>query len=245
MRFVALDLETTGVDPRKDRIVEIHMREVTWPLLHTYHATSIIVNPGVPIPPEATAVHGFSDDDVVDQPFFSDIAEDVQGYVDDSALIAYNGRRFDVPLLHHELVRAGCAGIPLNTLVIDPYEIFVRDVPRTLAGALKHYAGEVHEAAHEAAADVDAMIKVLGTQMLYHPHPEILLEASRPDRRAIDHDGCFYVGQDGVVRFNFGKHRGQPIIQHHDYLRWMLSRDFGSDVECAIRNALQRPGAAA
>ena len=67
--LAVIDLETTGTDIRTDRIVEISVIRVD-PCGDREHRTRRI-NPGVPIPPDATAVHGISDADVADQPTFA------------------------------------------------------------------------------------------------------------------------------------------------------------------------------
>lgn len=238
MRFIALDTETTGVDPRRDRIVELHLREVTWPLLTTKAAFNVVLNPGIPIPPEATHVHGINDQDVAMCPSFHSIATRVQSMLKGAVLIAYNGRRFDVPLLHNELVRVGCPGLPIDQPIIDPYELFIQDYPRTLAGALLQYEGEEHKNAHSAKGDVDAMIKVLGAQLLTRPSADVLEDALRPEKLPLTRGNEFYEDSDGVIRFGIGQYRNRPIAEHPDFLRWMLRRDFPDDVKAIAKKAL-------
>lgn len=244
MRFIALDTETTGVDAGRDRIVQLHVREVTWPLLATKVAFNVMLNPGIPIPAAATDVHGIRDQDVQMCPPFYAIAERLQSMLKGAVLIAYNGRRFDIPLLHNELVRVGCPGIPLNQPIIDPYEIFVQDYPRTLAGALMQYAGREHIRAHDPEADVDAMLSVLLNQLLTHPAPDVLEDALRPEKMPLVRGGAFYEDPDGVIRFGIGRHRDRPIAEYPDFLRWMLRRDFPDDVK-AIAKKLLNSGLAA
>lgn len=246
MRFMALDIESTGVDPRTDRIIQLHLREVDWPLLRTQWKQTLTFNPGVPIPPGATFVHGFTDDMVAGQAPFAAIADRLRTrFSEDCVVIAYNGRRFDVPLLHHEFVRAGVPGLPPDLPIIDPYEIFIQDYPRTLTGALRHYLAEAHTKAHDAEADVDAMIKVLGTQLTYHPAPTVLDNALHPEHVRMDIAGCFYRDTDGVIRFGFGKHKGKPAAAYPEYLKWMLRRDFGEDAKKCANACLQNVPAAA
>lgn len=246
MRFIALDIESTGVDPRKDRIIEMHMRQVDWPLLRTLWSTTYRFDPEIPIPPEATLVHGFTDELVKGCAPFQYTARDLrERFSDDCIVIAYNGRRFDVPMLHHEFIRAGVPGLAADLPIIDPYEIFIQDYPRTLAGALRHYQAEGHPKAHDAKADVDAMIKVLGAQLCYHPAPEILDNALHPDHVRLDFGGCFYRDGEGVIRFGFGKHRGKPAASHPEYLKWMLRRDFAEDAKKCAKECLEHVPAAA
>lgn len=242
MRFVALDIESTGTNPRKDRIIELHIREVTWPLLFTKKERTVLCNPQVPIPPEATLVNGFTDDMVKECLPFVYSAPDVQDLLTfdgECVIIAYNGRRFDVPLLHNELRRCGMPGLEPDQPIIDPYEIFLQHLPRSLTGALKYYAGENHDGAHDAKNDVEAMIKVLGNQLLYQPYPEILEAALKNDKRPLDHCGCFYEDSQGVIRFGFGKHKGESALAHPDYLKWILRHDFDDDVKRLAKNCLE------
>ncbi len=168
-RFLALDTETTGTNRRKDRIVELFILEVDETL---DPGASLLqrFNPGIPIPAEATAVHGIRDEDVRDAPPFRRLAPRIQNLVADSPLIAFNGLTFDLPLLHEELARAGQAGLDPNQTVIDPYRLFVEDHPRTLAGAVRHYLGRDHDGAHSAEGDVRAMLDVLRVQLARRRH---------------------------------------------------------------------------
>ncbi len=238
MRFIALDTETTGTDPAKDRIIELHMRQVLWPLLQDLAPYNVVVDPGVPIPSAATAIHGFAAKDVVGKPSFRELAGPVQHMLEGAVIIAYNGRRFDVPLLHNELVRAGCKGLPVDQPVIDPYEIFLEDSPRTLTGAMQHYIGAEHPGAHSAAADVDAMLEVLRIQMKNHPADELLAATTNATKRPLDHGNRFHLDAKGVARFSFGKYRDQAVGAYPAYLHWMLGADFPKDVKDLAANFL-------
>ncbi len=164
MRFLALDLETTGTVPGQDRIVEFTSAELDHNgSEHTVRTER--VNPEVPIPAAATAIHGITDADVATQPTFATLAPRIQGLLEgDVCLVAYRAM-FDVRFLHHELVRAGQRGIPASVPVVDPYVLFLEDAPRTLADALRFYCGEEHTGAHGSATDVRAMARVLRAQL--------------------------------------------------------------------------------
>jgi DNA polymerase-3 subunit epsilon len=122
------------------------------------------LNPEAPIPAAATAVHGIRDQDVQDSPRFRDVAARVQGFLRGHTLIAYNGKRFDIPVLHRALREAGQPGIRGNP-ILDPYLLFTQDAPRTLTAACQYYLGLAHPKAHESAADVQAMLDVLRMQL--------------------------------------------------------------------------------
>jgi DNA polymerase-3 subunit epsilon len=161
--FVALDLETTTMHSASARIVEMTLVVLDHDFTPKRGFTQRI-NPETPIPAEATAVHGIRDQDVQDEPRFRDVAGRVQGFLRGHTLIAYNGKRFDIPVLHRALREAGQPGIRANP-VLDPYLLFTQDAPRTLTAACQYYLGVPHPNAHESAADVQAMLDVLRIQL--------------------------------------------------------------------------------
>jgi DNA polymerase-3 subunit epsilon len=216
--------------------VELHLTQVTFPGLQVLTEWASRFNPEMPIPAQATRLHGIRDEEVAKEPRFAETAEWLQRLLRRHVLIAYNGRRFDVPLLHNELVRCGQEGLPAGQFVIDPYELFQQDIPRTLTGAVHHYLGEAHPEAHTARGDVHAMLRVLG-QQLRSRDPTLVLEGLKRTSY-FDRAGCFYQEPDGVIRFGFGKHRGEPVAGHPDYLQWILGADFEPRVKRLARDFL-------
>lgn len=237
-RFLALDTETTGTNPCKDRIIELFVLEVD-EHLEPGQSLQQRFSPGIAIPAKATAVHGIRDEDVRDAPPFSRLAARVQGMLEDAVLIAFNGLTFDLPLLHEELTRAGQPGVGPNSAVIDPYRLFIEDAPRTLAGAVRHYLGREHDGAHSAEGDARAMLEVLRVQWARRHAKAPRLEDLRfaDGREWLDASRCFY-RQDGVVRFGFGKHRGEPAQAFPRYLEWMAKGDFSAQAKQVARRVL-------
>ena len=94
--IVFFDLETTGINIAKDRIVEISVLKV-YPNGKEEQKT-IRVNPGMHIPEEASAIHGIYDEDVKDAPMFKHIARELAHYIEGCDLGGYNSNRFDIPL---------------------------------------------------------------------------------------------------------------------------------------------------
>lgn len=237
-RFLALDTETTGTNRSKDRIVELFVVEVD-SNLNVGPSFLQRFNPEMPIPPAATAVHGIRDEDVCQSPPFHSLAARIQTMLTDAVLIAFNGLTFDLPLLHEELVRAGQRGLDPNPTVIDPYRLFVEDAPRTLSGAVRHYLGRDHDSAHSAESDVRAMLAVLRVQWARRHAKAPRLEDLRFDdgREWLDASRCFY-REDGVVRFGFGKHRGEPATHFPGYLKWMSTGDFSGQTKEVARTLL-------
>jgi DNA polymerase III subunit epsilon len=235
--FLAFDIESTGTDPATARIVElcvVEIRDLQDP------GTEAVwrFNPGIPIPPEATAVHGIMDADVAGAPPFVRQAGRIQRLVQGRTLIAFNGIRYDVPLLHYELQRAGQPGIPVSAPVIDPYRLYLEDCPRTLASALRFYLDRDGEGLHGARADTHALLDVLRAQADRRGLSNLAGLMCAPEKQWLDHGHCFYRDADGVVRFGFGKHRDVPATSEPGFLRWMLSRDFSSDVRATAAKLL-------
>lgn len=231
-KLVYFDLEATGVDPHTDRIVEIALDEVSGVCLDG-DAFDTRVNPGVPIPAEATAVHGISDEDVADSPTFPEIASSVQAIVSDAILVGYNSRSYDVVLLDAELVRAGQPGLPKDSIgrivvpEIDPYRIWMEMEPRTLEKAAERFAGMKLDA-HSAAADAGVLPFVLGGMChefgLDISDVDALQTISVPEG-SVDRAGKFLREGDTIV-FAFGPHNGESVALHADFLEWMTRKDF-------------------
>ena len=237
------DLETTGTSTERDRIVEIAAAFVD-PSGEVY-ARTMLLNPGCPIPPSATAVHGISDADVAGQPRFRDIAKALLRRVAPCDFIGFNVRRFDLPLLVAEFARAGVACDFTQAKVIDACDIFHRKEPRDLTAAVSFYTGASHSGAHRADADVRATLSVLRAQLdRYTDLPVGVKELSDfgVNRLPGDltEDGRI-TWRDGAARFTFGKMAGlslQDAAREGDYLQWVLGKDFPADVKRLVSEAL-------
>jgi len=223
-----LDLETTGLTLDRDRIVELAIL-----LLSPGGDVQERVrrfNPEIPIPAEATAVHGITDADVRDEPPFSARARSLAELLDPCDLAGFNIRRFDLPLLLAEFRRAGVPFDPATRRIIDVQMIFHRQEPRDLSAAARFYLEEEHEEAHTALGDIRTTARVLGAQLqryaelprdvggLHHFCDEV-----RPFETELDR---WFQDPGGRAVFRRGKHRGRALEEvareEPDYLRWML-----------------------
>lgn len=237
------DLETTGTDIARDRVVEIAMTQLRPD--GTSKGFCYLVNPGFPIPKEATDIHGIGDSEVEEAGTFQDIAEEVLALLEGSDLAGYNIRRFDIQMLIEEMRRSGVPWIfnPEETAVIDGYDIFFKMEPRTLAGALQFYCKRDHEGAHGAHRDVQATMEVVAAQLARYDigtTVEEVYERFR-DKDAVDLAGKLrWIGPD--VCINFGKYSGSRLKDMpRSYLLWMLDAHvIGRDAEHFITNAMQR-----
>ncbi len=221
-----LDVEATGSEPRSDRIVELAL--VQGPRRHAWR-----FNPTVPIPAEATDIHGISDSDVVDCRTFEDWAPRLLGILRGRPLGGYNIRRFDLPILLHEFDRCGM-DLPLDGVaVVDVMQIFMKLHPRTLAHAVRKYLRKEIVSAHTAMADTEVLPDLLGAMLSIHEElPQTteglseLCDTVRPVRTLAD--DWFDRTGEGLV-FRRGKHRGERLADiqrdHNDYLEWMLDEE--------------------
>jgi DNA polymerase-3 subunit epsilon len=245
--LVFLDLETTGLNHASDRIVEISMVKV-YPDGRRESLTRR-VNPGMPIPPESTRIHGISDADVAAAPRFAEIAAEVLAFIGESDLAGFNILRFDLPVLHRELALAGQRLDMTGRAVVDAQVIYHRKVPRDLAAAYRFYCGKELHDPHTARADVEACVEILDAQLAAYPDlprsPGELAEAfGGRDQTAIDPEGRFtWDGDVPVVAFGPEGIRGRPLreVAERDpgFLQWVLRKDFGPEVKAIARAALE------
>jgi DNA polymerase-3 subunit epsilon len=237
-----IDLETTGLDPQKDRIVEICVLKVRPDGREVQYARRL--DPGVPIPPEASAIHGIRDADVAGAPRFADVADDLLALLGGCHLCGFNLQRFDLRMLYAEFARVGRT-LPLDgRAVIDAMTLYHRCEPRDLAAAVRFYLGREHEEEHSAAADARATAAVLDAMLARYPdlpRTVVGLHQHISGEDAVDSEGRF-VRVEGQVRFAFGKYRGQPLAfvaaNAPDYLNWLLGQDFFDDAKRIVREAL-------
>ncbi len=243
--LVCFDLETTGVSVDRDRIVEIGLVRVEPDGSRRDYRT--LVNPEMPIPPQASAVHGITDADVRDAPTLAAVAREVIDLFADADLAGFNSLSFDAPLLENELRRVGTEFSLSGRRHLDAMRIFHRMEPRTLVAAYQKYCGKDLTEAHAALADVEATLEVLDAMVDRYDdlsgEVDALHKLSNPNEgRFVDRSRKFEWNDDGQAVFAFGKHRGKPLAeiarQYPDYLEWMLGKDFPDEVVAILREAL-------
>ena len=240
------DLEATGVNVLEDRIVDVCVlrREPDG----TETVFSSLVNPGVPIPPEASAIHHITDDMVADQPRMADLAPKLLEIFAGADLSGFNAARYDIPLLTAELKRVGVDWPGTGRRVVDSFVIFSRKERRDLTAAYKFYCGKDLTGAHRAEADVRATAEILWAQAERYPDiPQDVagLEAwcNQVDPSRVDADGKF-VWKSGEAAFGFGnKHKSKTLREvvrtDRGYISWMIEKgNFSADVVRICREAL-------
>lgn len=240
------DIESTGIDVGRDRIVEIAILKV-FPDGHTERYLRR-VNPEMPIPPQASAVHHIYDADVVLEPTFKALAPEILKFIGNSDLAGYNSNHFDVPLLVEEFLRAEVDFDVKGRRLIDVQTIFHRMEPRTLSGACRFYLDKRLEGAHGAMADTEATFEVFKAQIRrYESQPyenpqtgEMEISPVQNDMDALaafsaqkpmaDLAGFLSFDEAGREVFNFGKYKGMPVEtvfeKDRGYYDWIMKAEF-------------------
>lgn len=243
--LVFFDLETTGLDMKNDRIVELAF--IKWTPQGDILERERRFNPERPIPPEATAVHGITDADVADEIPFCRTARSLADMLEGCDLAGFNVRRFDIPMLIWEFKRCGVDFSMEGRRVVDVQNIFHREERRDLSAAAQFYLGRAHEEAHTALGDIRTSAGVLAAQLNRYEHlPRDLeglhayCEEYAPTRTELDR----WFGPEGEGRpFRRGKHKGRPLAEvakeSPDYLQWMMGADdMDEEVLAVVREAL-------
>lgn len=238
-----LDLETTGVDVIRDRIVEICIVKLM-PSGERIVKTRR-VNPTIPIPLEASLIHGIYDQDVAEEPTFRNVARSLSQFLEGCDLAGFNIVRFDLPMLVEEFLRAD---VPFSTeqrRVVDVQKIFHLMEPRTLSAAYQFYCGRELVNAHSAEADTLATLDVLEAQVARYQNKKIKDKSGKEYEpvtgevaslhelsmsKIVDWAGRMTYNEKGDIVFNFGKHKGRTVKQvlkdEPTYYDWMMNGDF-------------------
>ncbi|MBT29165.1 MAG: DNA polymerase III subunit epsilon [Thalassobius sp.] len=242
--LAVFDLETTGINIVKDRIVEISIVKVM-PSGEKEIKTKR-VNPTIPIPAESSMIHGIYDEDIKDAPTFKQIAKEIAKFLEGCDLAGFNVLKFDIPMLAEELLRAGVDFDTKNRKIVDSQKIFHMMEPRTLHAAYKFYCDKDLENAHSAEADTLATYDVLDAQVKRYENVEIKDQKTgktyvpvKNDMQAlheitssnmIDFAGRMVYNSEGVAVFNFGKHKNRPVLEvlkkEPGYYDWIINNEF-------------------
>ena len=225
------DLETTGIDITKDRIVEISILKV-YPNGNKESKTWL-VNPTIPIPKAASDVHGITDERVAGEPTFKELAKQIHNMIKDSDLAGYNSDRFDIPLLAEEMLRAEVDFDLGNRVSVDVQTIFHKMEQRTLSAAYKFYCGKDLIDAHTASADTNATYEILKAQLDRYDNLENNIKKLSEftyRKQIADFAGFIGYNAKGEEIFTFGKHKGKRVEDIFDeepgYFGWLLGADF-------------------
>ncbi len=243
--LIVFDIESTGVSPRKDRIIELAAIKVLPD--GTEESKCWLLNPTVSIPPETTAIHGISDEIVANCPTFADKAAEIFAFFKGCDLSGFNADRFDIPCLEEEFARVGMNFAPSQRRHVDVQRIYHRMEPRDLSAAVRFYLGRDHAGAHGAEADTRATLEVLKAQMArYEELPKTTAEM---DEFLVPHDplNADRMGmlrwKNGELTVNFGKKKGTSLksllLNEPNYLKWIVKGDFDTEVRMIVKDLLE------
>ena len=232
--LVIFDLETTGLDISKDRIVEIGMLKVSPSGEKSEYVKRL--NPLIQISEESTSIHGITDDMVKDAPTFKDESDRIAEFIGDADLVGYNSNKFDIPLLAEEFLRIQHPFKIAERKFVDVQNIFHKMEQRTLVAAYKFYCDKDLTDAHNAIADVNATYEVLLAQLERYQEElenkvDFLASFSKANKnKIIDFAGRLALNEKGESIYNFGKHKGKTIAEVAEnepgYYGWMLNSNF-------------------
>jgi DNA polymerase-3 subunit epsilon len=242
--LAVFDIESTGLVVGSDKIVEIFILRIDPDgTENEYYA---LLNPGIPIPPVTTAIHGISDANVADKPLFKDVAHEMMQFLNNCDLAGYNSNKFDIPMLVEEFLRCGIEFDYSKRRFLDVMGIFHKMEPRNLKAAYKFYCGKTIENAHSADADTRATWEVLKAQLNRYENVEIedadgnlivpivndvetLSKFSKTTKNA-DLVGHIQFNDKGEEFFAFGKYKGQTVEEvfrrEPQYYDWMMKSSF-------------------
>ena len=260
--IVFFDLETTGLNPVHDRIVEISALKIN--VDGKEEQKTWLVNPGCPIPPETTAIHHISDDDVKDCPSFKELAPAIVKFFGSSDIAGYNIIKFDVPMLMEELIRANEADkFKLESRqIIDVMNIFMKMEPRTLKGAYRFFMNKELEDAHSASADTMATYEVMMAMLDKYKDREYTdnkgvtsvpvqndmqqLSVFSSHNKNADLMGQIVFDEEGKEVFKFGKHKDRRVEEvfriEPQYYDWIMKSDFPEYTKKVITKIKLRMG---
>ncbi len=237
--IVFFDLETTGTNVLRDRIVEISYIKVMPSGEETER--TLRINPEMPIPPESTAIHHITDEDVKDCPTFKQVAKELAQVFLGCDIAGFNSNRFDVPLLVQEFSHAGVTIDLTRHKFVDVQNIFHKMEQRTLVAAYKFYCGKDLTEAHSANADTRATYEVLKAQLDRYPSLKndiaFLSEFSSMNKN-VDLMGRIVFNEAGKEVFNFGRYKGEEVekVFRNDpgYYSWMMQGEFAENTKQVI-----------
>jgi len=230
--IVFFDLETTGVKIASDRIVEISILKLlpngnkeskTW-----------LVNPTIPIPQETIMIHGITNEKIINEPTFAELANEIYKLIENCDLAGFNSNKFDIPLLAEEFLRIGIEFDMTNRKAIDIQNIFHKLEQRTLVAAYKFYCNKDLTNAHSAKADTIATYEILLAQLDKYDQLEnnvnFLSEFSEQGGKFVDMAGFIRFNQKGEEVLSFGKYRDITLLkiwnENPGYFSWIQQADF-------------------
>ncbi len=229
--LIFFDLETTGTDVVKDRIVELSYLKINPD--GSEETKTWRINPQMPISPEATSIHGISDDDIKDSPTFQHIAQTLANEFEGCDFAGFNSNKFDIPLLAEEFLRTNVDFDLKKRKFVDVMVIFMKMEQRNLGAAYRFYCNKELDNAHSAEADTRATYEILQAQIERYNDLENdvdHLSGFSAHTRNVDYMGRIIYNDQDVEVINFGKYKGIPVEEVLEKdpgnYGWIMNADF-------------------
>ncbi len=257
--LVFFDVETTGLNVIRDRILQIAL--IKYPKNNAEpQELTMLINPGVPISEESMAIHGFTPKDLANKPTFAQVSKQLYDFIGNADLAGYNAARFDIPMLMEEFDRVGLEFDINSRRIIDVQRIFYKMEPRTLKAALRFYCQKELTDAHDALADVRATIDVFKGQLQFYEGKNLVDENANEiiepikndmqvlhdftnDLKTVDATQKLKYDINGNIVFNFGKYVNQVVIdvllKDKQYYHWILDKEFSAQVKQTVKNLMK------
>lgn len=257
--LVFLDLETTGLNIIRDRIIQIALIKYK-KNSETPEELEMLINPGIPISEESIKIHGILPSDLKNKPTFQQVGRKIYEFIGNADLAGYNSNRFDIPMLIEEFARIGLDFDIENRKMIDIQRLFYKMEPRTLSAAYKFYLNKELQDAHNALADVKATAEILNGQLTMYADKDYIdndgnliekpvvnditaLHKFTNDIDVVDVTQRLKIDNNGVVIFNFGKYIGKPVAEtlfkDNQYYNWILEKDFSYQVKKIVKKLVK------
>lgn len=237
--IIWFDLETTGVNTEEARIVEIACIKIK--VDGSTEKKELLINPTIPIPVEASEVHGITDEKVKDAPTFKKVSASMRVWFEGCDLGGYNSNSYDIPLLSAEFVRAGLEPINWEPNLFDVMQLYRHLYPNTLSDVYKRLTGKELEGAHSALIDVEGTIEiseVLMSQLEVVEDVEGVDLMLQADKKRVDLASKMYKDSEGIVRWNFSKNKDLPVKKGDSFNNWFMNQDFPLESKDKLKETL-------
>lgn len=257
--LVFFDIESTGLNVIRDRIVQIALIKYT--KSGPPQEMEMMINPGIPISEESMAIHGITPEMLKNKPTFAQVGKKIFDFIGSADIAGYNSDRFDVPILMEEFARIGLDFRIDNRNLIDVQKIFYKMEPRTLKAALSLYCGKELEDAHNALADVRATVDVFKGQLVKYENVDFVdgdghitktpivndishIASFLADHGTLDVTQRLRYDANGEVVFNFGKYIGKPVAktlyEDRQYYQWIQEKEFSHQVKKLVKDLVDK-----
>ena len=242
--IAVFDIESTGLNPRTDRIIELSVIRVEPD--RSESTRTWLLNPTIPIPHESTEIHGIMDAEVANCPTFLEKVDEIDAFFADCDLAGFNLIHFDIPILEEEFCRCGRSFEAESRRVLDAQRIYHKKEPRDLSAALQFFCGREHIGAHGAESDARATLDVIRGEFEKYDDLPTDLDTIEREFNGLDPLNADRSGRlrwvDGEIVLNFGKKKGTKLrdLEKNDpgFLKWIIRSDFPHDTRKIAENAL-------